>query len=152
MLPDPDDILIQQTENVQSARQVRFTDLGEITKLETTLKEYIKKAIKVEKAGLKVELKKTEEYGIPEEFKKQLKIRAVQAAKEKAGYLAEAIGENIGVAVTIHEPQEFYQPYMNVANARYTMAKAEGAANDQPQADFKKIKLKYDVNVVFALQ
>jgi uncharacterized protein YdeI (YjbR/CyaY-like superfamily) len=72
LLPDPDGILIQQTENVQSARQVRFTDVREITKLETTLKEYIKEAIKVEKAGLKVELKKTEEYAIPEEFKKQL--------------------------------------------------------------------------------
>lgn len=72
LLPDPDGILIQQTENVQSARQVRFTDVGEITKLETTLKEYIKEAIKVEKAGLKVALKKTEEYDVPEEFQIRL--------------------------------------------------------------------------------
>jgi uncharacterized protein YdeI (YjbR/CyaY-like superfamily) len=83
LLPDPDGILIQQTENVQSARQVRFNDVGEITKLETTLKEYIKETIKVEKAGLKVELKKTEEYTIPEEFKTQLdKDKNLQMAFE----------------------------------------------------------------------
>jgi uncharacterized protein YdeI (YjbR/CyaY-like superfamily) len=79
LLPDPDGILIQQTENVQSARQVRFNDVGEITKLETTLKEYIKETIKVEKAGLKVELKNT----IPEEFKTQLdKDKNLQMAFE----------------------------------------------------------------------
>jgi uncharacterized protein YdeI (YjbR/CyaY-like superfamily) len=72
LLPDPKDILIQQTEHVQAARQIRFTSVQEIVKLKKTLKTYIQEAIKVEKAGLKVELKKTAEYTIPEEFQKVL--------------------------------------------------------------------------------
>ena len=73
LLKDPKHILIQQTENVQSARQIRFTNIREIIKLEPSLKAYIKQAIEVEKAGKKVNLKKTEEYKIPEEFQKKLK-------------------------------------------------------------------------------
>lgn len=76
LLKDPKGILIQQSENVQSARQVRFTSLKEITKLERTLKQYIYEAIEVEKAGLKVELKKTKEYAVPEEFEAALKKNA----------------------------------------------------------------------------
>jgi uncharacterized protein YdeI (YjbR/CyaY-like superfamily) len=72
-------ILIQQTENVQSARQIRFTDLREIVKLEPTLKAYIYEAIEVEKAGLKVELRKTKEYPVPEEF--QIKLDKSPALK-----------------------------------------------------------------------
>ncbi len=72
LFKDTKGILIQQTENVQSARQIRFTNVKEITKLKTTLKAYIKDAMEVEKAGLKVELKKTEEYQVPEEFQKKL--------------------------------------------------------------------------------
>jgi uncharacterized protein YdeI (YjbR/CyaY-like superfamily) len=72
LLNDTNGMLIQQTENVQSARQIRFTILREITKNERILKAYIYEAIEVEKAGLKVELKKTSEYSIPEEFKKKL--------------------------------------------------------------------------------
>jgi uncharacterized protein YdeI (YjbR/CyaY-like superfamily) len=72
LLNDADGILIQQTENVQSARQVRFTNAKEIDKLEPTLKAYIYEAIEVERAGLKVNYKKTTEYSIPEEFQKKL--------------------------------------------------------------------------------
>jgi uncharacterized protein YdeI (YjbR/CyaY-like superfamily) len=72
LLSDPKNILIQQTENVQSARQVRFANLKEIEKLKTTLKSYIKEAIEVEKSGLKVDLKKTAEFNMPEEFQKKL--------------------------------------------------------------------------------
>ncbi|PHN07020.1 YdeI/OmpD-associated family protein [Flavilitoribacter nigricans] len=68
LLNDADSLLIQQTENVQSARQIRFTGLPEILKLEDTLKAYIFEAIEVEKAGLKVVLKKTREYTVPEEL------------------------------------------------------------------------------------
>src|SRR5882672_7197758 len=57
MLKDPKGILIQQTENVQSARQIRFTGVGEITKLEKTVKAYIYQAVEIEVAGLKVSLK-----------------------------------------------------------------------------------------------
>jgi uncharacterized protein YdeI (YjbR/CyaY-like superfamily) len=72
LLKDPIGILIQQTENVQAARQIRFKNLKEIVELEYTLKAYIFEAIEVEKAGLKVEYKKTAEYPIPEEFQKKL--------------------------------------------------------------------------------
>lgn len=73
LLNDPDGILIQQTENVQSARQVRFTNVREIAKLEKTLKAYIYEAIEVEKTGLAVKLKKTSDFKIPEEFQNKLK-------------------------------------------------------------------------------
>ena len=72
LLSDPNDILIQQTKNVQAARQIRFTNLREITKLESVVKAYIYEAIEVERAGLKVKLKKAEEFAIPEEFKLRL--------------------------------------------------------------------------------
>jgi uncharacterized protein YdeI (YjbR/CyaY-like superfamily) len=72
LLKDAKNILIQQTENVQAARQIRFTNVDEIVKMESTLKAYIKEAIKVEKAGLKVPLKKASEFSMPEEFKNVL--------------------------------------------------------------------------------
>ena len=72
LLPDPKGILIQQTENVQAGRQVRFTSVKEIVKMKATLKTYIHAAIEVEKAGLKVPLKKASEYKIPEEFQQKL--------------------------------------------------------------------------------
>jgi uncharacterized protein YdeI (YjbR/CyaY-like superfamily) len=72
LLNDPKGILIQQTENVQSARQLRFTGLKEIVRLAGTLKAYVYEAIEIEKAGLKVALKNTKEYAVPEEFQHQL--------------------------------------------------------------------------------
>jgi uncharacterized protein YdeI (YjbR/CyaY-like superfamily) len=72
LLNDTEGILIQQTENVQSARQMRFTGVAEINKLQKLLKAYVYEAIEVEKAGLKVKLKKTAEYKMPEEFKTKL--------------------------------------------------------------------------------
>jgi uncharacterized protein YdeI (YjbR/CyaY-like superfamily) len=68
LLKDPHGILIQQTENVQAARQIRFTNIQEIIKMESIIKDYILEAIEVEKAGLKVELKKHTEFLIPEEL------------------------------------------------------------------------------------
>jgi uncharacterized protein YdeI (YjbR/CyaY-like superfamily) len=83
LLNDANGILIQQTKNVQSARQVRFTNVREIVKMERILKAYIFEAIEVEKAGLKVKLKKTSEYKIPEEFQKKLNnTPALKAAFE----------------------------------------------------------------------
>lgn len=73
LLHDAKGLLIQQTKNVQAARQIRFTNVQEIVKQKAVLKAYIYEAIEVEKAGLKVELKKTTEYGIPEEFESKLK-------------------------------------------------------------------------------
>ncbi len=72
LLHNDDGILIQQTKNVQAARQARFTNLHEVADKETLLTAYIYEAIEVEKAGLKVELKKTSEFSMPEEFQKKL--------------------------------------------------------------------------------
>jgi uncharacterized protein YdeI (YjbR/CyaY-like superfamily) len=68
LLKDPHGILIQQTENVQAARQIRFTNVQEIVEMQLILKTYIDEAIEVEKAGLQVEFKKHAEYTIPEEL------------------------------------------------------------------------------------
>jgi len=72
LLSDAHHILIQQTKNVQAARQMRFTSTREIAKLEPVIKAYVYEAIEVEKAGLKVEYKKTSEFKIPEEFQNKL--------------------------------------------------------------------------------
>lgn len=83
LLKDTDSILIQQTENVQAARQIRFTSVQQIVDMEPTLKAYINEAIEVEKAGLKVDFKKTSEFTIPEEFQKALEEdHALRAAFE----------------------------------------------------------------------
>ena len=80
LLEDTHNLLIQQTENVQSARQIRFTGLEQIKQLAPTLQMYIYQAIEVEKAGLKVAFKKTTEYQMPEEF--QQKLEAMPALKD----------------------------------------------------------------------
>ena len=72
LLKDAHGILIQQTKNVQAARQIRFTHVREIAGMETILKAYIDEAMEVEKAGLKVNYKKTAEFTIPEEFQNKL--------------------------------------------------------------------------------
>jgi uncharacterized protein YdeI (YjbR/CyaY-like superfamily) len=83
LLNDSKNILFQQTDNVQSGRQIRFTNIQEIINLEVDLKAYIFEAIEVEKAGLKIEYKKTEDFEIPEEFKIVLiENQAIKAAFE----------------------------------------------------------------------
>lgn len=92
LLKDRKKILKQQTENVQAARQVRFTDLKQIVKLERTLKAYVFEAVKIEEAGLKVPLKKAAEYPIPEEFK----IRMNKSAALKKAFYALTPGRQRG--------------------------------------------------------
>jgi uncharacterized protein YdeI (YjbR/CyaY-like superfamily) len=83
LLNDANGILIQQTENVQAARQIRFTNMLEIVELELVLKAYIEEAIEVEKSGLKVELKKTSDFAVPAEFQSKLDhIPALKTAFE----------------------------------------------------------------------
>ncbi|POY35951.1 hypothetical protein C3K47_12130 [Solitalea longa] len=72
LLKDPNGVLIQQTKNVQAARHLRFRNLLQVLEIETTIKAYIYEAIEVEKSGLKVELKKTEDFPVPEEFQHKL--------------------------------------------------------------------------------
>lgn len=93
------------------------------------------------------------------EFRKQLKISAVQAAKEKAQYLAAAIDEKVGEAITVNEPSDIsivYQrsnPYENVMMNRVENARIQQGQDAEGQGvDFKKIKLKFEVNAVFALK
>jgi uncharacterized protein YdeI (YjbR/CyaY-like superfamily) len=83
LLNDAQGILITQTENTQSARQIRFTNVREIVEMEPILKAYIEEAIEVEKAGLKVDYKGTTEFTIPEEFQNKLdQIPALKTAFE----------------------------------------------------------------------
>ena len=79
LLNDPKGILVTQTENVQAARQIRFTNAQEIDEMKSVLKDYISEAIEVEKAGLEVDFKKTTEFKIPDEF--QTKLDEIPALK-----------------------------------------------------------------------
>ena len=72
LLKDAQGILVQQTENTQAARQIRFTNVQEIIEMEAILKAYIYEAIEVEKAGLEVNYKKPTEFNIPEEFQNKI--------------------------------------------------------------------------------
>lgn len=83
LLKDTKGILIQQSEHVQAARQIRFTNVKEIVKMEKNIKVYIKEAIEIEKSGLKVVFKKPSEFKMPEEFKNKLDK---SAALKKAFY------------------------------------------------------------------
>ncbi|HEX2532610.1 MAG TPA: DUF1801 domain-containing protein [Chitinophagaceae bacterium] len=71
LLKDPEGILVQQTEQVQAGRQVRFTGIGEINRMEALLKSYVFEAVEAEEAGLKVAYRKTAELEMPEEFRQQ---------------------------------------------------------------------------------
>jgi uncharacterized protein YdeI (YjbR/CyaY-like superfamily) len=83
LLKDAKGILIQQTKNVQATRQIRLTNVREMVKLKPTLKAYIKEAIEVEKAGLKVNYRKTSEFKTPVEFQNKLhELPALKTAFE----------------------------------------------------------------------
>jgi uncharacterized protein YdeI (YjbR/CyaY-like superfamily) len=101
LLQDSENILIQQTENVQSGRQIRFTTIEQLVAMEATIKAYIFEAIEVEKAGLKIEYKKKEDYTIPEELIEKFKqntefktaFEALTPGRQK-GYLLHFSGSN----------------------------------------------------------
>lgn len=84
LIKDPHNILIQQTENVQAARQIRFTSTQQIIAMEHVLKAYIREAVEVEKAGLKINYKKTEDFKIPEEFQNKLEAMPLLQTAFKA--------------------------------------------------------------------
>ncbi|MGN6294664.1 MAG: SIMPL domain-containing protein [Chitinophagaceae bacterium] len=85
------------------------------------------------------------------EFRKQLKIKAVQIAREKGLYLSEAIGEKLGEAITINEPAE-WQPYFMSSAQSNMLMRDQASPEGGSQIDFKKMKLRFEVNVVFALK
>ncbi|QRA42830.1 YdeI family protein [Chryseobacterium cucumeris] len=72
LMKDPDHILIQQSKNVQAARQIRFTEVGQINDLEDVLRGYMFEAVEIEESGAKVEMKKTKEFEMAEEFQEKL--------------------------------------------------------------------------------
>ena len=104
LLQDENGILIQQTEHVQSARQIRFANIQEMTKIESVLKAYIYEAIEVEKAGLKVELKKPTEFKIAEEF--QNKLAAKGGDKLKAAFEALTPGRQRAYLLHFSTPKQ----------------------------------------------
>ena len=99
LLKDPEGILIQQTKNVQAARQLRFASLADINKHKAVVKAYIREAIAVEKSGAKVKMKSSAQFDVPEEFLKRLDddpelaeaFRALTPGRQK-GYLLHFAG------------------------------------------------------------
>ena len=101
LLKDPKGLLIRQTKNVQAARQLRFTSLSEIAKMERIIKAYVKDAIAVEKAGLKVPLKKATEFNIAVEFQKELD----KSAALKKAFYALTPGRQRGYLLHFSQPK-----------------------------------------------
>lgn len=79
LMKDPADILIQQTKNVQAARQIRFTGAAQISGMENVLKAYVAEAAEIERSGAKVDFKKTDDFAVPEEF--QIRIDSTPSLK-----------------------------------------------------------------------
>lgn len=102
LLKDKHKILIQQTENVQAARQIRFTSVEEIAKREAILKAYIYEAVEVEEAGLKVDLKKTTEFKITEEFQARLE----EMSELKTAFYALTPGRQRGYLLYFAAPKQ----------------------------------------------
>lgn len=102
LLKDTHGILVRQTENVQAARQMRFDSVEEIDELEDVIKAYIHEAVEVEKAGLKVDYKKTAEYKIPEE----LQIRLDEDTTFKTAFEALTPGRQRGYILHFSAPKQ----------------------------------------------
>jgi len=101
LLKDPRRVLIQQTKNVQAARQIRFTSVQEVTRLEKTVSAYLREAIEIERAGQKVPFKKTEDMEPPEEFASKL----VASAKLKATFAALTPGRQRAYILHFTQPK-----------------------------------------------
>ena len=126
LLNDANGLLIQQTENVQAARQIRFTSVREIVKMKPILKAYIYEAIEVEKAGLKVDFKKTKEFKTPEEFQKKLdKIPALKTA-----FKALTPGRQRGYILYFSAPKQSKTRESRVEKCRQQILNGRGL-NDQ---------------------
>ena len=102
LLKDKKSILVRQTENVQEGRQIRFTNLAEISNLKDTIKDYILEAIEIENAGLKVKLKKTIEFKIPQEFQNVLD----DMPKLKTAFEGLTPGRQRGYLLYFHSPKQ----------------------------------------------
>lgn len=101
LLKDPEGVLIQQTKNVQAARQIRFTSVRDVSKLTKTVKAYVLEAIAIERAGLKVQYKKTEDMEVPEELASKLAANA----KLRAAFAALTPGRQRGYVFHFSQPK-----------------------------------------------
>lgn len=91
------------------------------------------------------------------EYRRQLKIQAMKAAKDKALYLTDAVNEKLGEAITITEPSDvsvyyFSRGYLDTDKGKYSNMQVQGVTTQQSGIDFRKMRLKFDVNVLFALK
>ncbi len=102
LLKDPAGILVQQTENVQATRQIRFKNVEAILDDKATIKAYLDEAIQIDKAGLKVELKKTTEFNIPEEFQQVLE----EMPELKTAFAALTPGRQRGYLLHFSAPKQ----------------------------------------------
>ena len=126
LLKDANSILIQQTENVQAARQIRFTNVRKIVEMEPILKAYIYEAIEVEKAGLKVNFKKTSEFKIPEEFQKKLD----ETPALKKAFAALTPGRQRGYLFYFSQPKQSKTRESRVEKCKQQILNGKGL-NDQ---------------------
>ena len=122
LLNDANDLLIQQTENVQAGRQIRFTNIQEIVDLKPILKAYIFEAIEVEKAGLKVELKKHVEYKIVAEFQNKLNENAAL----KTAFEALTPGRQRGYLLYFSAPKQAKTIELRIENSIPLIFKGKG--------------------------
>ena len=102
LFKDPNNILVQQTKNVQSARQIRFSNAQEILEMQPIIKAYIAQAIEVEKSGLEVEFKTTTEFGVPEELQHQFD----EIPELKTAFDALTPGRQRGYILHFSEPKQ----------------------------------------------
>ena len=122
LLQDPKGILVQQTENVQATRQLRFTNVREIVKTAPAIKAYTYEAIEVEKAGLKVPLKKTSEFPMPQEFKNRL---AKDSVLKKAFY-ALTPGRQRGYLLHFSAPKQSKTRESRIEKSRAQILEGKG--------------------------
>ncbi len=102
LLKDPQKVLVQQTKNVQAARQIRFASVEDVTKLEKTIKAYVNEAIEIERAGLKVDFKRTEDFEMPEELESAL----AKSAKLKKAFAALTPGRQRAYIFHFSQPKQ----------------------------------------------
>src|SRR6266487_1817370 len=126
LLNDAKGILITQTENTQAARQIRFTNVREIVKMKPILRTYIYEAIEVEKAGLKVNFKKTTEFKIPEEFQKKLD----ETPALKKAFAALTPGRQRGYLFYFSQPKQSKTRESRVEKCKQQILNGKGL-NDQ---------------------
>jgi uncharacterized protein YdeI (YjbR/CyaY-like superfamily) len=130
LLSDPNNMLIQQTKNVQAARQIRFTDLKEIVKSERAIKAYIYEAIEVERAGLKVKLKKAEEFPMPEEFK----LRLDKKPALKKAFYALTPGRQRGYLLHFAAPKQSKTREARIDKCTAMIMEGKGLTDDYNQS------------------